>query len=265
MTQHTCHSEPDIGSHSFLRARKTASDNKALSSFFHCCLGVILIDFFFILVVTMTAVSSTSKISTAVDVELADRAVKALLKHDKSRANEQALLGDDKAIQVQFTLEKIPQNPSHKPIRVLVPHALYKIDADDSNGLEEPSVCLIVKEESKPWVQEMISNFPKEMGFVKKVLGLQSLRKKHARYEQRRELLSRYDVFMADDRILPMLAKSLGKEFFKAKKQPIPIALTRKQALPFVILQSLQSTFLFISSGTTLTVRYVYSNTYSCD
>jgi ribosome biogenesis protein UTP30 len=193
--------------------------------------------------------------STAVDVELADRAVKALLKHEKLRANEKALLGDDKAIQVQFTLEKIPQNASHKPIRVLIPHALYKIDADDNNGLEEPSVCLIVKEESKPWVQEMISNFPKEMGFVKKVLGLQSLRKKHARYEQRRVLLSRYDVFMADDRILPMLAKSLGKEFFKAKKQPIPIALTRKQALPFVILQSLQATFLFISSGTTLTVR----------
>jgi ribosome biogenesis protein UTP30 len=200
----------------------------------------------------------SSKASTAVDVALADRAVKALLHHHKSQSNEKALLGDDKAVQVQFTLERVPNNPSQKPIRVLIPHPLYKIDSDgDDAGLEEPSVCLIVKEESKPWVQEMIANFPKEMGFVKKVLGLQSLRKKHARYEQRRMLLSRYDVFMADDRILPMLAKSLGKEFFKAKKQPIPIALTRKQALPFAILQSLQATFLFISSGTTLTVRYV--------
>lgn len=209
----------------------------------------------------MTVATSNSKISTAVDVALADRAVKALLHHEKSRTNDERkvpLLGDDKAIQVQFTLEKVPQNPSHKPIRVLIPHALYKIDSSsEDDGLEEPSVCLIVKEESKRWVQEMIANFPKEMGFVKKVLGLQSLRKKHARYEQRRMLLSRFDVFMADDRILPMLAKSLGKEFFKAKKQPIPIALTRKQALPFAILQSLQATFLFISSGTTLTVRYV--------
>jgi len=204
----------------------------------------------------MTA-STASKISTAVDVALADRAVKALLHHHEKTANEKSLLGDDKAIQVQFTLERIPENPSQKPIRVLIPHALYKIDQEEDTGLEEPSVCLIVKEESKPWVQEMIQNFPKEMGFVKKVLGLQSLRKKHGRYEQRRMLLARYDVFMADDRILPMLAKSLGKEFFKAKKQPIPIALTRKQALPLSILESLQATFLFLSSGTTLTVRYV--------
>ena len=204
--------------------------------------------------------ASSSKAPTAVDVALADRAVKALLHHHKSQSDEsKSLLGDDKAIQVQFTLETVPENPSQKPIRVLIPHPLYKIDSDGDAGLEEPTVCLIVKEESKPWVQEMIGNFPKEMGFVKKVLGLQSLRKKHARYEQRRMLLSRYDVFMADDRILPMLAKSLGKEFFKAKKQPIPIALTRKQALPFSILQSMQATFLFISSGTTLTVRYVHT------
>lgn len=201
----------------------------------------------------------------AVDMALADRAVKALLHHHKSLSSKQEktpLLGNDTSVQVQFTLEKIPQNPSQKPIRVLIPHPLYKIDQEDdsASGLEEPSVCLIVKEESKPWVQEMIGNFPKEMGFVKKVLGLQSLRKKHGRFEQRRLLLSSYDVFMADDRILPMLHKCLGKDFFKAKKQPIPIALTRKQALPFVILQSLQATFLFISSGTTLTVRYVYMN-----
>lgn len=212
----------------------------------------------------MVATTSRSKSSTAVvDKSLAERALQALLKHHQSTSDpSRALLGTDTSIQVQFTLEKIPENPSPKPIRILIPHALHKLsqdhDADDEQGVEEPSVCLIVKEESKPWVQEMISNFPKEMGFVQKVLGLDSLRKKHARYEQRRLLLQKYDVFMADDRILPMLCKSLGKDFFKAKKQPIPINITRKQALPFNILQTLQATFLYISSGTTLSVRYVH-------
>jgi ribosome biogenesis protein UTP30 len=207
---------------------------------------------------TMTAESSSKK-SSNVDLALANRALRALLKHHKAEsAKHKFLLGDDKAIQVQFTLEKVPENPSPKPIRVSIPHSLHKVGDDNDEGVEEPSVCLIVKEESKKWVQEMIGNFPKELGFVKKVLGLESLRKKHGRFEQRRQLLARFDVFMADDRILPMLAKSLGKDFFKAKKQPIPIAITRKQALPFTIRQSLQATFLFISPGTTLTVRYVY-------
>jgi ribosome biogenesis protein UTP30 len=202
---------------------------------------------------------ASSKKSSNVDVALAYRALQALLKHHQAESEKhKSLLGDDKAIQVQFTLEKVPENPSPKPIRVSIPHSLHEIDDDNEDGVEEPSVCLIVKEDAKKWVQEIISNFPAEMGFVKKVLGLQSLRKKHGRFEQRRQLLARFDVFMADDRILPMLAKSLGKDFFKAKKQPIPIAITRKQALPFTIRQSLQATFLFIPAGTTLTVRYVH-------
>jgi ribosome biogenesis protein UTP30 len=206
----------------------------------------------------MTAAASPKKSST-VDVALANRALQALLKHHQADSEKhKSLLGDDKSIQIQFTLEKVPENPSPRPIRISIPHSLHKVDKDEDEGVEEPSVCLIVKEESKKWVQEMIGNFPKEMGFVKKVLGLQSLRKKHARCEQRRQLLARFDVFMADDRILPMLAKSLGNDFFRAKKQPIPITITRKQALPFTIIQSLQATFLFISAGTTLTVRYVY-------
>jgi ribosome biogenesis protein UTP30 len=206
----------------------------------------------------MPAAASQNTLST-VDAALMNRALQALLKHHQADSQKHnSLLGDDKSIQVQFTLEKVPENPSLKPIRISIPYPLHKIDEDEVEGVEEPSVCLIVKEESKKWVQEMIGNFPKEMGFVKKVLGLQSLRKKHARFEQRRQLLARFDVFMADDRILPMLAKSLGKDFFRAKKQPIPIAITRKQALPFTIMQSLQATFLFISAGTTLTVRYVH-------
>jgi ribosome biogenesis protein UTP30 len=148
-------------------------------------------------------------------------------------------------------------------MRILIPHPLYKLaDAstkENAEALEEPEICLIVKEESKAWVQEMINRFPDHMGCVKKVLGLQSLRKKHAQYEQRRELLAKYNIFMADDRILPMLSKALGKDFFKAKKLPIPITLTRKEALPFAIQKALSATFMTIPEGTCITVRYVNS------
>ena len=198
--------------------------------------------------------------SPVVEKALVERAVGALLKHHQvlvQKSNKSpSLLGDDQAILVQFGLGLVPENPSPKPIRLLIPHALYKLSEDSvDEGLEEPSVCLIVKDESKPWVQELLEQFPEQMKFVKKVLGLQSLRKKHARFQQRRELVRRYDVFMADDRILPMLTKALGKEFFHVKKQPIPVALTRKEALPYSIIKSLQATFMYMSSGTCLTVR----------
>ena len=192
-----------------------------------------------------------------VDPHLLTKAMTALMGyHKKTSQEKKALLGSESAVQVNFGLERVPEKASNKPIRIGIPHSLWRTNnGNDEDGMQEPDVCLIVKEDSKEWVQAMISQFPEQMSFVKKVLGLDSLRKKHSRYEQQRALLARFDVFMADDRILPMLAKAIGRNFFRTKKQPIPIKLARKSALPYVIIQSLRSTFLFIPEGTTVTVR----------
>jgi len=193
------------------------------------------------------------KAATGVDGSLTERALRALLKHHESSADDQQLLGNDLDVQVQFSLARIPGKASAKPIRVEIPHSLVSVGGD--GNLSDAQVCIIVKEESKPWVQEMIERFPNELGCIKKVLGLQSLRTKHKSFAQRRELLARFDVFFADDRILPMLTKALGGKFFEKKKQPIPIALTRKEALPFAVQNNLKSTFMFLSAGTCVTVK----------
>ena len=215
----------------------------------------------------MGAKSQSSSSSIGVDAQLTTRALKALLKHHESSTSSSSnLLGNDLDVQVQFTLARIPGNASPKPIRIDIPHPLVKVDgsttamdtdeADDT--LQEVSVCIIVKEESKPYIQSILSKFPKQLGSIKKVLGLQSLRTKHKSYTQRRELLSRFDIFLADDSILPMLTKALGGKFFDKKKQPIPVNISRKEALPFAIEKALNSTFMYLSSGTCVTVRYVY-------
>jgi len=205
--------------------------------------------------------------SHGVDSQLTERAVRALLKHHESTPSR-ALLGNDLDVQVQFALARIPGNPSAKPIRIEIPHPLVKVatpspsenregfseEYDDSH-LEDINACLIVKEDSKAWVQELVARFPIELNCVKKVLGLQSLRTKHGSFTQRRELLDRFDIFFADDRILPMLTQALGGKFFQKKKQPIPIRLSRKEALPFAIQNCLKSTFLYIGAGTCLTVK----------
>jgi ribosome biogenesis protein UTP30 len=192
-----------------------------------------------------------------VDEPLVNKAVAALLKHHEEQSKDsKALLGTDTAVQVQIGLEIAPISPSPKPVRIMIPHPILKLDdKSDDTGLEEPEVCLIVKEESKEWVTAMIAQFPNHMGCIKKVMGLQSLRTKHAQFQQRRELMHKYTHFMADDRILPMLTKALGKNFLKAKKQPIPIALTRKEALPFSIHKALSATFMTLKEGTCVTIR----------
>lgn len=212
------------------------------------------------------------------DTALLSKAVNALLKyHEKSSSadaqGKEQLLGTDKLVQVQFGLAKVPTKTSPKAIRVEIPHPLHKVvkmpetpddyddrsdsDDDDDDNLEEAEVCIIVKEESKPWVKDMVEKFPRELGCVKKVLGLQSLRTKHNRYQQRRELLERFDVFLCDDRILPMVGKAIGKNFFEAKKQPVPLKLTRKEALPFAVQRTLRATFMYISAGVCINIRYV--------
>ena len=205
--------------------------------------------------------NSSQTSSFGVDGQLTDRALRALLKHHEatsSSGEKEQLLGDDLDVQVQFSLARIPGNASPKPIRIEIPHPLVKVAAsmdEEDDNLQDVEACLIVKEESKPWVQEIVARFPSQLGCIKKVLGLQSLRVKHKSFTQRRELLDRFDVFFADDRILPMLTKALGGKFFEKKKQPIPIKLTRKEALPFAIQKCLSSTFMYLSAGTCVTVK----------
>ena len=215
--------------------------------------------------------SSSSSVSIGVDTQLTERALHALLKHHESSSSEtNNLLGNELDIQVQFTLARIPGNASPKPIRIDIPHSLVKLphntntndddgnddNMDDDDNLQEVSVCLIVQDNTKPYIQQLITKFPKQLSCIKKVLGLQSLRTKHKSYTQRRALLSSYDVFMADDSILPMLTKALGGKFFEKKKQPIPVNVSREEALPFAIERALlKSTFMYLSAGTCVTVR----------
>jgi ribosome biogenesis protein UTP30 len=202
-----------------------------------------------------------SFVKTGLDTNLVDKAVGAILKYHEKVAEESteklSLLGNERPVQVQFTLLRAPGQSRPKPVQIMVPHPFFKLadSAANHDEMEEPEICLIVKESSKPWCQEMIERFPDHMGGVKKVLTLDSLRKKYTSYEQKRELLHKYNVFMADDRILPMLSKSLGKAFIKTKRLPVPICLTRENALPFAIQKALSATYMTINTGTCITIR----------
>ena len=52
-------------------------------------------------------------------------------------------------------------------------------------------------------------------------MGVDKLKGKFRPFEARRQLLQDHDLFLADDRVVPMLPKLLGKIFFNAKKYEV--------------------------------------------
>lgn len=198
---------------------------------------------------------------TIVDKNLTTKAVDALLKyHNNNIDDKKSLLGTDVSIRIQFTLERPPSTNQIKPIPIDIPHSLNKIfkgidedamntDNDDDDNIDDPEICLIVKDESKIIIQDMINEFPEHLKCIKKIITLTSLRTKYKEYKNKRELLKLYTLFIADDRILPMLTNILGSTFIKNKKQPIPIDITKKSKLVNNINKILSSTFMTYTAG----------------
>jgi hypothetical protein len=89
---------------------------------------------------------------------------------------------------------------------------------------------------------------------VQKVIGLSKLRTKYESHEKRRQLAGSYDLFMADDRVLPSLAKALGKSFFKKKKQPVPVRLAGRD-WGTSVQRACEATYLFMSGGNSLSLK----------
>ena len=94
---------------------------------------------------------------------------------------------------------------------------------------------------------------------VAKVIGLSKLKTKYESFEAKRQLCASYDLFVADERILPSLPKLLGKSFFKKKKQPIPVRLTGKD-WSLQIKRACDATYLVLSGGVTMNVRVARSS-----
>lgn len=106
------------------------------------------------------------------------------------------------------------------PSKVPVPHAL--------NKSENLSICLIVADPQRA-VKNLVTDpsFPTSLSSqINKIIGYTKLKARYKTFESRRQLLSEYDLFLADDRIVTRLPETLGKVFYKGTaKRPIPIRI----------------------------------------
>ncbi|KAJ5908095.1 hypothetical protein N7495_000777 [Penicillium taxi] len=177
--------------------------------------------------------------TTLTNIRQVLKASSALLKHIKSNqdakenlATKKTLIGDNdsddedspahnEAVWLVLTTKKhVVDKNRLKPGKIPIPHSL--------NSSPSLSICVITADPQRG-VKDIIADpiFPQELSSrIEKVIGFSKLAARYKSFESRRQLLSEYDVFLADDRIVTRLVKTLGKTFYKSSKRPIPIRIS---------------------------------------
>lgn len=122
------------------------------------------------------------------------------------------------------TKQHIVDQTRLKPSKIAVPHSL--------NTSPDLRICLITADPQRA-VKDAVADpaFPAALrSRITRILGFTKLKDRYKTFEQRRELLSEHDIFLADDRIITRLPATLGKVFYKGTaKRPIPIQVTKPE------------------------------------
>ncbi|KAI9436755.1 ribosomal protein L1p/L10e family-domain-containing protein [Lactarius indigo] len=182
-----------------------------------------------------------------VSVKQCKRAVTALmeyaLKQQQKREENELLSGKEECIWLQISVKRVHTEAKLKPRRIPVKYPL--VDPRDS------AVCLITKDPQREYKDLLEQAGVK---FVNRVVGVEKLKGKFKPFEARRALLRENALFLADDRVIPLLPRLLGKIFFTAKKQPIPVSLSRKD-LKGELERAISSTYMHQNRGTCTSVK----------
>lgn len=132
----------------------------------------------------------------------------------------------------------------------------------------ETSICLLTKDPQREYKDLLAAQ---GINFISRVVGVSKLKGKHKPFEARRQLLKDHGMFLADQRIVPLLPGLLGKMFFDAKKcvlrssidisrsdiavrQPVPVNLTYKD-LKAELARAVSRTYMHQNAGTCLSIR----------
>ncbi|KAL0306731.1 UNVERIFIED_CONTAM: Ribosomal L1 domain-containing protein 1 [Sesamum radiatum] len=162
------------------------------------------------------AVSVDSRVSSST----VESAVNALLKYKAahSATEKLQLLPQDDYIYLNLTLKKIP-NPHDRPQTTTPPSEQIK---------------KLIKSQNIP---------------ISKVIKISKLKTDYKPYEAKRKLCDSYDLFLVDKRVVHLLPKLIGKQFFKKKKLPLGWDL-RKSNLKLQVERALGSALLYLRTGT---------------
>ncbi|OCF38817.1 ribosome biogenesis protein UTP30 [Kwoniella heveanensis CBS 569] len=179
----------------------------------------------------------------------ASKAVEALLKHHKkvqAEKEESELIPREEHVFLVVNTKRGSTRKSMMPVRIQLPNP----------PLPPPpatSVCLISKTPQREY-KDLLASPAHNIKFISRVVGLEKLKGKFKPYEARRELMRDHEIFLCDERVLPLMPGLLGKMFFDSKKQPIPVNMNRKD-LKAELGRAISSTYFHPSTGTSYSIR----------
>ncbi|WVF70385.1 hypothetical protein IAT40_005175 [Kwoniella sp. CBS 6097] len=179
----------------------------------------------------------------------ASKAVEALLKHHKkvqAEKEDSELIPREEHVFLVVNTKRGSTRRSMMPVRIQLPNP----------PLPPPpatSVCLISKTPQREY-KDLLASPAHNIKFISRVVGLEKLKGKFKPYEARRELMRDHEIFLCDERVLPLMPGLLGKMFFESKKQPIPVNMNRKD-LKAELGRAISSTYFHPSTGTSYSIR----------
>ncbi|KAF8631012.1 hypothetical protein AX15_002625 [Amanita polypyramis BW_CC] len=182
-----------------------------------------------------------------VSLQQCEKAINALHSHQSKKQAEQEknelLPGKEENIWLNVSVKKVSPTLKLKPVRIPIVHPI--VDPRTT------PVCLITKDPQREYKDLLETH---KIKFISRVVGLTKLKGKFRPFDARRALLKENGLFLADDRIIPTLPKLLGSKWFEAKKQPIPVKLTKKD-LKKELERAISSTYMNQNRGTHTTIR----------
>ncbi|KAG1751064.1 ribosomal protein L1p/L10e family-domain-containing protein [Suillus lakei] len=185
--------------------------------------------------------AKTELIDSHISVKQCTRAVHALhayaSKKQKEQEENELLPSNEQYVWLQITVKRMHPEHKIKPFKIPLKHTLI-----------DPRVTAYPQREYKDLLESH------NIKFISRVVGIAKLKGKFKSYEARRMLLKENGMFLADERVIPLLPGLLGKKWFDAKKQPIPVCLTRKD-LKGELERAIESTYMHQNRGTCTSVK----------
>ncbi|KAF9046374.1 ribosomal protein L1p/L10e family-domain-containing protein [Panaeolus papilionaceus] len=186
-------------------------------------------------------------IDSHVSLNQCKKAVEALHSHQTKKKEKfeenQILPAKEQHVWLNVTVKKLSPEHKLKPVKIPIVHPLVDPRTE--------SVCLITKDPQRQYKDLLEAHSIK---FISRVVGLEKLKGKFKPYDARRALLKENGLFLADERVIPLLPKLLGSKWFEAKKQPIPVCLTRKD-LKGELERAISATYMNQNRGTCTAIK----------
>ncbi|KAL5501474.1 CIC1 [Sanghuangporus vaninii] len=186
-------------------------------------------------------------IDSHVSKNQAKKAVVALVKHTtkiaKQKEETELLPGKEENIWLVLSVKRVTPQKKLKPCKIPLAHPIVDPRTNP--------ICLITKDPQREYKDLLAQH---NIKFINRVVGVAKLKGKFRPFEARRMLLRENGLFLADERVVPLLPGLLGKAFFKAKKQPLPVSLT-KQDLKKELERAISSTYMHQNQGTCTSIK----------